>query len=235
MGIICFERNTSATAAKEQASNYGSAAYLPLRIGLSLSVALDPIAPMLAELARAFPGLALHLERGSAADMLDALKAGDLELVIAAEAPPDWDRMDCWPLFEEGFVVIAPHGHKMAGRKKLSLSDIVDETLIARPYCESVARLSAIARQGDNEPLHRHEVCNDTDLLAMARGGLAFGLLPASSAPRSGEAAVPLTDPDFTRQVHAFGVSGRQRSAAAAGLVRLLRAADWSQLNGDSL
>jgi hypothetical protein len=36
---------------------------------------------------------------------------------------------------------------------------------------------------------------------------------------------------DLRRTVYLYAVSGRQRSAAAAGLIKLLRAADWSHLS----
>ena len=36
---------------------------------------------------------------------------------------------------------------------------------------------------------------------------------------------------DLSRTVYLYAVSGRQRSAAATGLIKLLRAADWSHLS----
>jgi LysR family hydrogen peroxide-inducible transcriptional activator len=51
----------SAAAAKEHAANYKNAKHAPLRIGLSLTICLDVIAPILSELARASPGLELQI------------------------------------------------------------------------------------------------------------------------------------------------------------------------------
>lgn len=218
----------SALAAKAQAGSYRRADYAPLRIGLSQTVTLELIAPMLAELARAFPGLDMHFARGTAEAVLEALKAGELELAIAADAPVDWDRFDRWALFEEGYVLVAAPGHAIAGRKQLDLAEIAGETLIARPFCESNARLDA-ALEGRNLALrHRHESASEADALALAGRGLGLCLLPASTGRAAAVPAVPVADPDIGRTVQAFAVAGRQRSLAAAALLRLLRAADWA-------
>ena len=36
---------------------------------------------------------------------------------------------------------------------------------------------------------------------------------------------------DMSRTVNVYAVAGRQRTTAATGLIRLLRAADWPTLN----
>ena len=126
----------SAAAAKAQAASYTSADRAPLRIGLSLTVHLDVIAPMLGELSRAFKGLELHLVRAAAAEILAALEAGDIELGITANLESEWDRLDHWPMFEEGFVLLAPPDRI---RSTVTLSAIDQTTIIERPYCETFA------------------------------------------------------------------------------------------------
>jgi hypothetical protein len=39
---------------------------------------------------------------------------------------------------------------------------------------------------------------------------------------------------DERRTVHLYGVAGRQRTAVAAAVMRLLRSADWQQVLGQS-
>lgn len=217
----------SALAAKEQAGSYRKADVAPLRIGLSRTIGFQVMAPIFGELARAFPGLDLHLSRGTADEILAALKAGDLELVISAAAPIRWDRLDHWPLFEEGFVVIAPAGHPKAGQTDLSLADIAGETIVGRPYCESEPEFAAAADARQVAFNLKHEAAGDRDAVALIERGLGLGILPASvdCDPRLPKAAI--TDLDFKRTIQAYAVAGRQRSVAAAGILRLLRAADW--------
>ncbi|MDA0655316.1 MAG: LysR family transcriptional regulator [Proteobacteria bacterium] len=218
----------SAIAAKEQAASYGKKEFAPLRIGLSLSVALELVMPMICELVRAFPGLALQLVRGEAKEVLDILKAGEVELVIAADTNPDWERFDVWPLFDEGFGVIVPRSHRMSAQKKIRLEDFVENALVGRRYCEALAVLQAALTERSISPEICHQAANDTDAVALVASGLGIAVMPESAGRTADVTILPIEDFDAHRTVQVYGVAGRQRSAAVNGILRLLRAADWT-------
>lgn len=215
----------SAVAAKEQAASYRSGTHAPLRIGLSLTVCLDVIAPMLTELASAFRGLELHVVRTAAEDVMEALKAGKIELGIVAGEGADWDRLDHWPLFEEGFVLLVPPDW---GRSAVNLSAIGDNSVIARPYCETLAAHQSATNAGDVSRWHRHEVSSDEDAATLVACGLGVAIVPESSGRVLAGSVVAINDFEQTRTVGVYDVAGRQRSTAASGMLKLLRAADWS-------
>ena len=216
----------SAVEAKDQAAKYQSTELSPLRVGLSKTVPMGLIMPALGELARAFPGLELHMLRADAGGILDGLKAGDIELGIAAQIPgADWDRLDRWRLFEEGFVLL---GSLEAAGSPVPLSAIAGLSFIMRPYCENLPALEeALATQGIAQ-VNQHEVSGDEDVAALVDGRLGVALMAESSAQVSGCSITVIEDLDVTRTVEVYGVNGRQRSMAASGLVKLLRAADWA-------
>lgn len=81
MQPLLRQAHDSAVDAKEQAAKYQSTELAPLRVGLSKTVPMDLIMPSLTELACAFPGLELNMLRVDARGILEALKAGDIELV----------------------------------------------------------------------------------------------------------------------------------------------------------
>ncbi len=68
------------------------------------------------------------------------------------------------------------------------------------------------------------------DVAALVERGFGLALLPRSTCRSIAASRLTVSDLDLSRKVQAYGVAGRQRSVAAAGLVRLLRAADWSDL-----
>ena len=214
-----------ALAAKEQAASYGAAEYAPLRLGLSLTVDLEVVAPMLSELARGYPGLQLHLIRASAEVVLEGLKAGEIELALAADNPAEWDRFDRWPLFEEGFVVVSSPDHPLTGEVLASAAGLAGHALIGRPYCESAAAFLTKLKAREIELKLGHEAANDADARTLASHGMGIGLLPRTAA--GGERGTRLVDLELTRTLYAYGVAGRPRSAAASALLSLLRAADW--------
>jgi DNA-binding transcriptional LysR family regulator len=215
----------SAEAAKGLAASYKSDEHAPLRIGLSLSVSLDVIAPMLAELAGAFPGLELHVVHAAAGEVMKALKAGDIELGVAADLDADWDRLDHWPMFEEGFVLLAPPDW---AQSTVKLSDIDENSVIARPYCETLAAHQTAASAGDAARRQRHEVSSDEDAAKLVGCGMGVAIVPESSGRSLAPSVIEIDDLDLTRSVQVYGVAGRQRSGAASGMLKLLRVADWS-------
>ena len=218
----------SALAAKEQATSYRNADFAPLRIGLSQTVALELVMPMICELAGAFPGMELELVRGEAEVILEALKSGEIELVLAADTGIDWERFDLWPLFDERFAIIVPRSHSMATQEKFRLEDIVDNALIGRRYCEGAGALEAILSERKISPDIRHQAANDTDAAALVQTGLGIAIMPESAGRSADVAILPIENFDHNRTVKVYGVAGRQRSAAGNGILQLLRAADWT-------
>ena len=215
----------SAAAAKEQAASYKTAAYAPLRIGLSLTIRLDVITPMLTELAGVFPGLDLNVVRAAAGDVMEALKSGKIELCIAANIDSDWDRLDHWPMFDEGFVLIAPPDW---AESAVTLATIDENAIIARPYCETHAVNQPKLAAGDGARRRQHEVSSDEDAAKLANCGIGVAIVPESSGRWLADSVIAIQDLELTRSVRVYGAAGRQRSPAANGLLKLLRAADWS-------
>jgi len=213
-----------AVAAKAQAASYGSRDFAPLRIGLSMTVELDLIGAILAELGRALPGLELSIARERGNGLLELLKAGEVELAIVGGEGDDWERFDRWDLFREGFVVVAAPDHRLAGRSELTIEDMAGEQIVSRPYCESHGDFAHLLEERAIEIPQRHEAASEADATALARRGFGLGLIPRSAAGAAG--GVPVAE--FSRAVRVYGVAGRFRSAAAGTLLRLLRAADWS-------
>lgn len=217
----------SSQAAKELAGKYGSSESFPLRIGVSKTISVELLAPMFSELERACPGLEIQFQRGAGDEILEDLRAGKIEVAVTASDSVDWDRLDGWTLFEEGFVLVVPRGHKLARQKDLSLADIASEPFLSRPYCETVLHLVALLKSHGIALHQPHDLSNDADSLALIESGLAVGILPHSAARSTNVVACDVTDLEIRRTVNIHAVAGRQRTNVATGLIQLIRAADW--------
>jgi hypothetical protein len=53
-------------------------------------------------------------------------------------------------------------------------------------------------------------------------------MLPDSAGKSDLLRVIDVEGLDFKRTIYLYGVAGRQRSAAASALIRLMRAGDWS-------
>ena len=220
----CHEASQSARAL---AKAYLKEGHAPLQLALSRSIEFDVISPLLAEITNAFPGIEVKLFRGPPGDIAEKLKSGEVEVAVAGPFPSEWDRFDARKLFEERFGILVGKRHKLAKETSVKPAALLDERLLCRPLCPLAERLLAeLQRQGARKLVH-HEVPLIDDLMGMVRANLGAAVMPASRA--GGEISViDVEGIDLTRWIHVVTVAGRRQSTAAATLVKLLRARDWS-------
>lgn len=182
----------------------------------------------LIEVQRAFRGLELKLLRADASELIDLMKKGDADLMLSGPLAEDWERFDHWRLFTERQTLVVGHAHALSGRNQISLDALKDARILFRPYCEQAAQLTAALRQHDIRESAYHNISSDADLVALARAGAGVGFLPERFRLPPEVGRVSVLDIDLSRAVALTTVSGRQRNPAAAALITLLRAADWT-------
>ncbi|MGQ0673769.1 MAG: LysR family transcriptional regulator [Hyphomicrobium sp.] len=220
----CYD---SALAAKQVATSIKKGALAPLSIALPMTVNIELLLPFLKELVRAFPGLTLRFVRGTGADVAEQLKKGAADLAVASRLPETWDRLETWALFTEPYHLIVARSHPFAGRAGIAAADLRKERILCRPYCEDCERGQVFLATAGVETSTTHDVGSDADFMAMLAAGLGVGFAP-ESASRSDELMPVVVDGfDIDRTVSVYAVSGRQRSAAASTLIKMLRAATW--------
>jgi DNA-binding transcriptional LysR family regulator len=225
----CYD---SALGARSLASSLKSREVGVLRLGLSRSIDLGLIVPFLLELQRVFKKLDLKFLRGDGAEILQLLKDGRVELAIAAAIPGDWERLDRWPLFEEGFLLVANAGRSLAKDKAVGLDDLRGERLLLRSYCENAEQLAALCRDRAVDVEHGHELSSEQDLMTLLEADMGVAIVPRSAARSKTLMQATIEGLDLRRTVYLYGVAGRERTAVATTIFKMLRGADWShQLN----
>src|SRR2546421_2542386 len=117
----CYE---AATGARELASSFKSGEVGALRIALTHSVDLSLLIPHLDQIKRMFNRLEFRFLRGNSLEVAEFLKKGEAELGIAAEIGEEWDRLDAWPLFTEGFQLVVNNRHPLAGPEAITFEDL---------------------------------------------------------------------------------------------------------------
>jgi DNA-binding transcriptional LysR family regulator len=219
----------SAQAAKTLATSYKSGVSAPLRLALSHTINLALLVPALTELVKVFPGLELKFFRGDAAEIADHLKRGESELALAGPLGAAWERLDAWPLFEEGYELVVSRAHPLALRNSLKFADLARLRLLSRPYCEQAAELAAALKQQGIEEKTGDRILSDQDLMALLCANLGASIMPESAVGDADLRLLPVDGLALRRAVSLYAVAGRERTPAAAALMKLLRAADWSE------
>jgi DNA-binding transcriptional LysR family regulator len=222
----CYD---SALAARSVASAIKGGKAGALRLAISCSIDASLLVPHLIELSRRFPGLEFKFKRGTPEELAEFLKKGDAELGIAALAGETWERLDNWPLFTEDFDLVVSASHPLAGRPEVTIDDLRHEALVLRTYCEHGEEFREMLRGLNFDLEHSHEIGAEADLLALIEANIGVGLMPRSSASPPTLSRSPVSGLSLRRTVYLYGVAGRERTAAASTLMKMLRASDWSR------
>ena len=204
LGLKLFERDRKrviATAAGELLASRASAILADLRdlteaahsfkdpLSTTLKLGVIPtIAPYvlpraLKEVHRRFPRLELFLRETQTSRCLELLSDGSLDLaLLALEA--DLGDVETLPLYFDPFVLAVPPEHRLAGRKRVSEKDLLEESvlLLEDGHCLRDQTLSICDRAGACE-LGDFRASSLTTLVQMVAGGVAVTLLPEMSLP----------------------------------------------------
>jgi DNA-binding transcriptional LysR family regulator len=219
----------SALGARSLASSIKTGELGSLRLALSHTVELDLLIPHINELKRLFARLELKLLRGTATEVLELLKNGEVELALASDLAEQWERLERWPLFNEGFHLIVDRRHNLASRPVVDIEDLREESILRCRYSEHAEQTATILRANNVGVDHGHEIDLARDLFLLLEAGLGVALLPGSTSIPATLARPAVNGIDLRRTLYVYGVAGRQRSAVASAILKMLRAADWSR------
>ena len=222
----CYE---AASGARALASSFKGGEVGALRIALTHSIDLSLLIPHLDQIKRQFNRLEFRFLRGNSHEVGEFLKKGEAELGIAAEIGEDWDRLDTWPLFTESFEIVVNRRHPLAGREDISLEDLRGEQLLSREYCEHATRLNNALREHGIDVDRSHEISSERDLIELLEADIGFAVIPLTSSIPNTLKRATIDGLDARRTVHLYGVAGRERTAVASAVMRMLRGADWQQ------
>jgi DNA-binding transcriptional LysR family regulator len=217
----------AAAGARELASSLKSGEVGALRIALAHSIDLSLLIPHLDQIKRLFNQLEFKFLRGSSLEVSEYLKKGEAELGIAAEIGDDWDRLDTWPLFTEGFELVVSARHPLANRDTVSPEDLRAEQLLSRNYCEHAGQLNTSLRGFGIDVERSHEVWSERDLIELLEADIGVAVMPRSASTPKSLKCVAMDGLDLRRTVRLCGVAGRRRTVVASAIMRMLRGAKW--------
>lgn len=222
----CYD---AAVGARSLASSFKSGEVGALRLAVTEAVDLSLVIPHLEELKRHFNRLEFRIMRGDSRQVGEFLKKGDAELGIAAEIGEDWDRLDSWPLFSEGFDLVVNEKHPLAGRDGVGFDDVKSEQFLTRGYCEHADRLNGSLREHQIDIDHSHDVSSESDLVKLLQADMGVAVVPRSASLPPSLKRAELNGLDIQRTVQLYGVAGRERTAVASAVMKMMRGADWSR------
>jgi DNA-binding transcriptional LysR family regulator len=224
----CYD---SALSAKAVARSVAAGESRALSLGLSRTVNLRLLGPVLAELFHAYPALRLKLKRGNGLQLLEYLKNGEVDIAIAGPLGTGWDRLDAWPLFSESFEMILGPNHRLASRNApdVTLADLLDETFLLQTDSETAKEESRQLEAAGICMERTHMVDSNDDLAALTEANVGVALAPMSAFRGGGMVRCLTPGLELRRTVTLYTVQGRVRSREAATFISQIRAEEWEQ------
>ena len=86
-----------------------------------------------------YPGIDIHLEIASTAPLLRKLRGGEIDILVGTLPVETDDDLEIFPVYDESLVVIAPRGHPLTRRRRITAGDLVRYTFISF-HEESITR-----------------------------------------------------------------------------------------------
>ncbi len=222
----CYE---SAHGARMLASAIKSGEIGTLKLALSHTINLELLTSHLTELNRLFNRLEVKLLRGRAPEIIELLKTGEAELAIAADLGDGWERLDRWPLFTEEFGLILNAKHLLASHSAIEVDDLRQERWLRRAYCEHFEKAMSLLRSHGLDVDQGYELNSERDLITLLESDFGVAFAPRSLPRPKTLKQAAVNGVEFRRTNYLYGVAGRERTAVASAILKMLRAADWSR------
>ena len=217
----CYE---SALGARSLAAAIKSGEIGSLKLALSRTINLDLLTPHLAELSRLFKRTDVKLLRGTSPEIVGLLKSGEAELAIAAELE-GWERLDRWALFTEEFGLMLNSKHPLASRSDIDIDALRRERWLRRIYCEHFEQAMSLIQSHDLDVDQGYELTSERDLITLLEADLGIAFAPRSTSCPETLKLLPVKGMELRRTIYLYDVAGRQRTAAASAMLKMLRAA----------
>jgi DNA-binding transcriptional LysR family regulator len=128
---------------------------------------------------RKYPGVKIEIIVGDTARLLEALRAGEVELASAV-LPIDTSEFDTIPIYRDEMVLVAHPKHVLARRKNVTLDDVVEAGLIAYPP-RSVTRrqIERVFVEHDLVLNATMEIASPEAIKRLTQAGLGASVLPS--------------------------------------------------------
>lgn len=157
-----------------------------VRVASSPTLSANLMPACIAACAKAEPNIELVLLDRIQQDVLDSVRAGEVDFGVVIE-PASQDDLQCETILDDPFCLVLPPGHRLAGRKQVRWSALDGEAMVLLDHASGSRRLidQALARHGAHCVVQQ-QVGHPTTAFRMVEAGLGISVMPALAVPPAG-------------------------------------------------
>lgn len=216
-----FEQAMSLTSlARDEALDFSRMVNATLNLGCMCTIAPSKLIALFECLSRRAPQLTLTLQEATGQELSEMLLAGDLDVAITA-SPVLPDDLQAVRLFDEGYVVIFPAGHRFGRLDEVSFKDLIGEKYLERSNCEYLDWLQSTGHDFHDDLDRRFQSENESWVQAMVIAGLGCSIMPEGLALHPELQSRPLVEPALHRTVSVLTRRGRRHTPAVELFVNI--------------
>ncbi len=163
-------------------------------------------------------GVTVRLIQDGADVLVAQVRAGALDLALAAPVPADDPALEHRPLARQPFILLVPEGHRLARRAAVRVADLAGQELITLAAGYGVRTITDQLLHASGLPLrYAFESQEMTTAAGLVAAGLGIAILPPGNEV-AGTRAIRLDDPAASRTMSLVWSAGRQLSPPALAL-----------------
>ncbi len=207
-----------------------------LRVGASTTVGIYVLPAALGAFKKLHQGLVISLEIGPRVRVQEQVQRGDLDLAVVGPALKD-PELTILPFLSDELVVVAPAGHRLAGRHSLDLKALQDQPFIMRePASGSRWSLEKAARKAGARLTVAMELGSNGAIKHAVESGLGLAVISryACALERSSGRLVELGVRGFPirRDWHIVHLRRRRLPASVLAFIDFLNDKSWLSRDG---
>jgi len=171
----------------------------------------------------AYPDISFTLKQGSAPAVLDAMRAGALDVAILAPMPAPSDDLGSTVLADEKlYLTVAAH-HRFATRRSIELRQAADETFVALRQGHGLRQVfDQLCAQAGFAPKLAFEGEEHATMRGLVAAGLGIAVLPKAGSGDHAVVDISLRDAGAHRHVGAVWQKGRRLAPAPRRFISFL-------------
>jgi DNA-binding transcriptional LysR family regulator len=169
------------------------------------------------------PRVRFALVQSYGEDMIERMRAGELDLCLTSPIPDDPDLVTR-RLAEQRLFLAVPEGHRLAGRRRVRLAEAAEEPFVTLEAPYGLRRLTdSLCEQAGFRPRIAFEGEEPETLRGLVAAGLGVALLPPPTMPRPGvHDLTVIAPPRAVREIGVAWMAGHPDSRPVADFKRFL-------------
>lgn len=191
-----------------------------VRFGFPLTMGSGRLPTLIADFHRRAPGIRLQIKQAHGSQLNADLQTGELDVAVTIPAS---EAVRHKVIGTQTIHAVLPATHRLAGRKRLRLSELRDEPFIANPLSYNLRQLTEVWCAASGFTPHiAVEITEFATMHELIGRGLGIGLLPHDDRPAPDTVEIALTPAGYQREI-ALAWSPTAVTPAARRLLGFIR------------